>query len=123
MADQGFPLLASYSASKQFLMNLTRAVRLEMALEKSSQVEVLGVKIGRVTGVVALKETPSFFVPDAQTAARAILGRVGYGHGMVIGYWVHALQHIGASILPTWAEDRVISAVMQKERESNLKTT
>lgn len=102
-------------------MNLTRAVRLEMALEKGSQVEVLGVKIGRVTGVVALKETPSFFVPDAQTAARAILNRVGYGHGMVIGYWTHALQHIAASILPTWAEDRVISAVMQKEREKDLK--
>ncbi|KAJ6789189.1 hypothetical protein PWT90_05910 [Aphanocladium album] len=123
MADQGFPLLASYSASKHFLMNLTRALGLEMVIEgKAGQVEVLGVKVGRVTGVVACKEKPSLFTPDAQTMARAALDRAGHGHGIVIGYWAHALQHVGASFLPTWAEDKVIMTIMQKERERDLKS-
>lgn len=122
MADQGFPLLATYSASKQFLMNMTRAVRLEMGLEGTSQVEVLGVKVGRVTDVGFCREEPSLFMPDARTEARAILDRVGHGHGIVVAYWAHALQHVGVSVLPAWVEDRVIMKVMQKERQTQYKT-
>ncbi|KAM4058953.1 short chain dehydrogenase [Hirsutella rhossiliensis] len=123
MADQGFPLLASYSASKQFLMNLTRAVGLEMALQgKAGEVELLGIRVGRVTGVSGLQERPSLFTPDAQTMARAALARVGRGHGIVVGYWAHALQQLGVSLLPAWGRDRVIVNVMRRERASELKS-
>ncbi|KAF4869476.1 Very-long-chain 3-oxoacyl-CoA reductase [Colletotrichum siamense] len=118
MADKGFPLLASYSASKQFLMNMTRAVGLELRLDDSDkQVEMLGVRIGRVTDVSHCKEPPSLFTPDSQTMARAALARSGRGNGIVVGYWAHALQQLGSSLLPAWAQDQVIMAVMRKERE------
>ncbi|KAL3291148.1 short chain dehydrogenase/reductase [Colletotrichum asianum] len=118
MADKGFPLLASYSASKQFLMNMTRAVGLELRLnDDDEQVEMLGVRTGRVTDVSHCKEPPSLFTPDSQTMARAALARSGRGNGIVVGYWAHALQQLGSSLLPAWALDQVIMAVMRKERE------
>ncbi|KAG8170084.1 hypothetical protein KVR01_000829 [Diaporthe batatas] len=125
MADPGLPLMASYSASKQFLMNMTRSVRLEMALQggAADEVELLGVRVGRVTGVSGCREPPSLFVPDATTMARAALQQVGRGHGLVIGYWAHALQQLGSSLLPAWAEDKVFLAVMRQEaaREVGVK--
>ncbi|CAH0019986.1 unnamed protein product [Clonostachys rhizophaga] len=78
MADIGFPLLASYSASKQFLVNLTRVLCLEMSLDdRTPQVEVLCVRIGKTTGVSHLKESPSFFTPSSRAMARAALIRNG----------------------------------------------
>ncbi|KAK1854832.1 short chain dehydrogenase [Colletotrichum chrysophilum] len=118
MADKEFPLLASYSASKQFLMNMTRAVGLELRLDDGDkQVEILGIRIGRVTDVSHCKEPPSLFTPDSQTIARAALAQSGRGNGIVVGYWAHALQQLGSSLLPAWAQDQVIMAVMRKERE------
>ncbi|KAK2753970.1 short chain dehydrogenase [Colletotrichum kahawae] len=123
MADQGFPLLASYSASKQFLMNMTRAVGLESRLDDGDKtVELLGVRIGRVTDVSHCKEPPSLFTPDSQTMARAALARSGHGNGIVVGYWAHALQQLGTNLLPTWAQDRVFMDVMRQERERELRT-
>jgi 17beta-estradiol 17-dehydrogenase / very-long-chain 3-oxoacyl-CoA reductase len=123
MADKGFPLLSSYGPSKQFLMTLTRSVGLEMSLGDRpglDQVEVLGVRVGRVTGVSAFKEEPSLFTPSARDMARAALSRAGYGHGCVIGYWSHALQNLGFSMLPAWLEDRVMQDVMRGERAAEL---
>lgn len=121
MADRGFPLLASYSASKQFLMNATRAVGLEMRLDDSvEQVEVLGIRIGRVTGVSGHKEQSSLFTPNSEAMARAALSRAGYGHGTVIGYWSHALQGVSVGILPTWLGNKVLMIVMRKQRDTEL---
>lgn len=118
MADKGFPLLTSYSASKQFLMNMTRAVGLELRIDDDDkQVEMLGVRIGRVTDVSHCKEPPSLFTPDSQTMARAALARSGHGNGIVVGYWAHALQQLGSNLLPAWAQDQANMAVMRKERE------
>lgn len=121
MSDAGFPLLSSYGASKQFLMNLTRTVGLEMTLDDAvGRVEVLGVRVGRVTGVSHCDMKPSMFMPSSQTLARAALSRAGYGHGAVIGYWAHALQGVFVDVLPTWVEHRFIQAVMKKERDMEL---
>lgn len=121
VADQGLPLLASYGASKQFVMSLTRAVGLEMTLQGSAdEVELLGIRVGRVTGVSHFRGRPSLFTPDAQAMARAILARAGRGHGVVIGYWTHALQQLAFSLLPPWVQDRVVVAVMRRERADEL---
>lgn len=123
LADQSFPLLATYSASKQFLMALTTSVRLETMLpEINGQVEILGIRVGKVTGVSHLKTKPSLFVPDTHTLARAALDRAGYGHGVVVGYWLHALQQSSLDILPS---SRIIDMIKVKtmigEREEELK--
>ncbi|KAI0424151.1 putative oxidoreductase,short chain dehydrogenase [Xylaria sp. FL1042] len=120
MVDQGFPLIASYSASKQFLMAITSALRLELQMEGIDDVEVLGVKVGRVTGARNCTEPVSLFVPNAETMAKAALARAGNGNRIVVGYWGHALQQFGGDLLgllPTWLSDRVYMDVMRQERE------
>lgn len=93
ITDQGFPLLTSYGSSKRFMMTVTKSVKLELQLEgQEDNLELLGIRIGRVTGVSGYKEKPSLFTPDTVTMARAALARAGHGHGVVDGYWSHALQ-------------------------------
>ncbi|KAI1293912.1 putative oxidoreductase,short chain dehydrogenase [Xylaria venustula] len=120
MVDQGFPLIASYSASKQFLMAITSALRLELQMEgMGDAVEVLGVKVGRVTGARNCTEPVSLFLPDAETMAKAALARAGNGNRIVVGYWGHALQQLGGellSLLPASISDGVYMDVMRQER-------
>ncbi|KAI1740768.1 short chain dehydrogenase [Xylaria scruposa] len=122
MADQGFPLLVSYGASKAFLMTATRALRLEMEMEGlGNSVELLGVRLGKVTGAGGCTEPASIFVPTAETMAKATLARAGYANGIVAGYWGHALQQAVRSpflFLPQWVWDSIIVAVMRREREN-----
>ncbi|KAI1405144.1 NAD(P)-binding protein [Hypoxylon fuscum] len=123
MADQGLPLLASYSASKQFLMTLTSTLRLEMMLEgRADDVEILGIRTGRVTGVDGYKEPPSFFVPDTKTFAKATLAHAGHRRGMVIAYWTHMLQDLMGSLMPPWVAERVMISIMRRNEEWELKT-
>ncbi|KAI1373950.1 putative oxidoreductase,short chain dehydrogenase [Hypoxylon crocopeplum] len=101
MVDQGFPLLASYSASKSFIMTITRALCLEMGIEGlGNNVEILGVRVGRVTGTSRCEEPASLFVPNAETIAEAQIG-------------VFLL-----AMLPGRVRDNVIISVMRQERES-----
>lgn len=123
MADQGLPLIASYSASKQFLLILTSSLRLEMMLEgRADDVEILGIRTGRVTGVAGYKEPPSFFEPDTKTFAKATLAHAGHGRGVVIGYWTHMLQYLVGSLMPPWVADRVMISIMRQNEEWELKT-
>ena len=121
LGDDGYPLLALYSASKAFLMTETRALRLEMEFDGlQDEVEILGVRLGRVTGARGSTDPPSIAVPNAETMAKAALARAGYHHGIVIGYWGHALQNLGAvllGLLPRWLEDKVIVAFMRKQSD------
>ncbi|KAI8958499.1 NAD(P)-binding protein [Daldinia sp. FL1419] len=122
MSDRGLPLIATYAASKQFLMTLTGALRLEIAMEgKANDVEVLGIRAGRVTGVSRYKELPSLFSPSTETFAKAALAHAGNGGGVVIGYWAHALQQLVTDSLPGWVLDKVMINVMHQEREWDLK--
>lgn len=122
MADKGLPLLATYGASKSFLMTATRTLRLEMQMEGGSEkdVEMLGVRIGKVTGASGHKETPSLFIPSAQTMAKAALARAGYDNGVVEGYWGHALQKYITYIigmLSRAVEDNMLTMIMRQQRE------
>ncbi|KAI6085272.1 hypothetical protein F4821DRAFT_261112 [Hypoxylon rubiginosum] len=85
MADEGLPLTATYGASKQFLMTLTNAVHREMAMNSGTDVEILGIQAGRVTGVARYKERASFFVLDTKAFAKAALAHAGHRGGIVEG--------------------------------------
>ncbi|OTA96465.1 hypothetical protein M434DRAFT_8908 [Hypoxylon sp. CO27-5] len=118
MADQGLPLLATYSASKQFLIALTSTLHLEMLMEhRGKEVEVLCIRTGRVTDVVGYKEPPSFFVPDTKTFAKASLAHAGHGRGIVIGYWTHALQYLMAGLMPSFVAEKVMVSVMRQNEK------
>lgn len=124
LADSGLPLLVSYSASKRFLLTMTEAVVREMKLlGKGSDVELLGVRVGKTTNTAYFTEKPSFFTPDSQTMARASLEKAGYGHGIVVGYWTHALQHLFINAMPLWVKDRAFIAAVQIEQAIDRKTS
>ncbi|KAM0262596.1 hypothetical protein ACHAQJ_001641 [Trichoderma viride] len=123
VADAGFPLLASYSASKQFLMTLTRAIHMEIALLGEADIECLGVRVGNVTAVSHNKQSPSIFTPTADTMARAALDRAGHGHVVVIGYWAHALQQAGLMFMPDSAAEKVMINVIRERRHAELKSS
>ena len=118
MADVGNPLLATYGASKAFLMAATRAMRLEMELEGlSGDIEILGIRFGKVTDARGFTQAPSLFVPNAETMAKTALARAGWGNGVIVGHWGHALLNF-ASVLLSWLpgrlEEKVIIEVMRK---------
>ncbi|OAA81409.1 short chain dehydrogenase/reductase [Akanthomyces lecanii RCEF 1005] len=124
LADNGLPLLVSYCASKRFLLTMTEAVVREMKLlGKGGDVELLGVRVGKTTNTAYFTEKPSFFTPDSQTMARATLEKAGYGHGIVVGYWGHALQHLLIKAMPLWVKDRAFIAAVQMEAAIDRKTT
>lgn len=123
MADAGFPLLASYSASKQFLMTLTRVINLESALLGQADIECLSVRVGNVTSVSHNKESPSFFTPSAETMARAALDRAGHGHVVVTGHWAHALQQASLTLLPSFIANKVMIGAIRVRHEAELKSS
>lgn len=122
MADQGLPLNACYSGSKALLMSLTRALRLEMAMERGlANVEFLGVRFGRVTGAAGFTDAPSLFVPSTEIMARAALARAGHDNGVVVGYWGHALLEAGTllfAIMPQWLQDKIIIDTMRTSKKT-----
>jgi 17beta-estradiol 17-dehydrogenase / very-long-chain 3-oxoacyl-CoA reductase len=123
MADAGFPMLASYSASKQFLMTLTRVVNLESALLGQTNIECLGVRVGSVTSVSHNKVSPSLFTPSAVMMARAALDRAGHGHVVVTGYWAHALQGASLTLLPSFMANKVKVDAIRARRDAELKSS
>ncbi|KAM3515783.1 hypothetical protein MY11210_000554 [Beauveria gryllotalpidicola] len=124
LADNGLPLLVSYCASKRFLLTMTEAVVREMKLlGRGGDVEFLGVRVGKTTNTAYFTEKPSLFTPDSQTMARAALEKAGYGHGVVVGYWAHALQHLLIKFMPLWVKDRAFIAAIQMEAATDRKST
>ncbi|KAK4060036.1 uncharacterized protein Triagg1_10915 [Trichoderma aggressivum f. europaeum] len=121
LADAGLPLLASYSASKQFLMTLTRTINLEVAFAGKTGIECLGIRVGNVTGVSHNKQSPSLFTPTANTMARIALDRAGYGHGVIIGHWAHALQQAIMTFMPMFLAKIVIINTIWERKEAELK--
>ncbi|GFP58605.1 very-long-chain 3-oxooacyl-coA reductase let-767 [Trichoderma asperellum] len=107
MADAGFPLLASYKTT----------------LLGRADIECLGVRVGNVTSVSHNKEPPSFFTPSADIMARAALDRAGHGHVVVTGYWAHALQQAGLTLMPSFMANKVMINAIRVRNEAELKSS
>lgn len=118
MADMGFPMLASYGASKRFLMTFTRSLSLEM---EGNDVEVLGIRLGRVSGTTFIRDPPSFSSPSADETAKAALAKAGHGHGIVVGHWAHALQQLATDLMPAWLGDRIFKTFAREQMRAEAK--
>ncbi len=116
LADLGLPYLSFYGSAKLFMMSESVALAREMVLG-ARDVEVLGVRVGQVTGVFNNTVSPSLFEPGAATMARAALGRVGCGRPTVVGYLPHAVQQVIVDYLPRWLQDYVIMRVLSGKRD------
>lgn len=117
LADSGLPFLSSYGPSKSFLASLAGCVARDMRLE-GRDVEVVGMRCGRVTAVSHQKVESSLMVPDAGTWARAALGRVGCGAPECTPYWPHAVQQaVVLDSLPVWVKERMFASIMSGLRD------
>ncbi|KAK8044664.1 short chain dehydrogenase [Apiospora rasikravindrae] len=122
MADVGMPLTAMYSACKAFNKTLFETLALEDKLARaedrgknganSSGVEIMYVRLGDVTDVSWRRGTGTLIMPNAQTAARAILARVGCGKSVVTAHWAHELIRLGTGALPDWLLERLLLSIM-----------
>jgi 17beta-estradiol 17-dehydrogenase / very-long-chain 3-oxoacyl-CoA reductase len=84
MSDNFLPLLASYSSSKSFIRAIFGCVAREMLLMNRVGVEIIFMRVGRVTGVQHDDGKPGWTRPDAKVFAQAALGWVGSGRSEII---------------------------------------
>lgn len=117
LSDNSLPFLSSYGPSKSFLTTMAGIVARDMRLE-GRDLEVVGMRCGRVTAVTHQKSQPTLLMPDASTWARAALGRVGCGTPECIPYWPHAMQQaLLLDRMPVWLKERMLSSIMSRLRD------
>ncbi|KAK3392683.1 short chain dehydrogenase/reductase [Podospora didyma] len=103
VTDHGLPLLSFYGASKAFFWVIaTSAARENKMVQRD--IEVLHLRIGLVTGVAAVQQPPTLFVPHASHLAKVALARVGCGRIVVTPYWGHLVQAESMAMLPEWVQ-------------------
>ncbi|KAH7104896.1 hypothetical protein BKA62DRAFT_691028 [Auriculariales sp. MPI-PUGE-AT-0066] len=138
------PLLAVHSGGKAYIRAWSRALSLELRMppeENDHQdvdsesptssttnpkaqnkltptrnlIEVLAIDVHNVASN-SNHSSPSFFTPDSETMARAIIGVVGCGRLEVTAYWRAELMSKTLSLLPRSMVDNMLVQEMVKMR-------
>lgn len=111
-SDFGTPYVATYAASKAFLMAFSVSLRAEMQGEGlAGDVEVIGVVSGETVSATTRKPV-SWTIPSARTFARCALDRVGCGRSVISAYYVHGLQRGFLNALPeSWARGLLVKTI------------
>ncbi|KAK8069101.1 hypothetical protein PG994_005717 [Apiospora phragmitis] len=126
MADVGMPLTATYSASKAFNKTLLETLALEDRLARmegsreGGEVEIMYVRLGDVTEVSWRRGPASLLMPDARTAARAILARVGCGRSVVTAHWAHELFRLAFAGLLASLREKLLLSIMRGWRAEQV---
>lgn len=107
-ADEGIPYLPTYGPTKSFLMTSSKELAREVKCE-GRDVEVLGLRVGLVSGTGLNKKPASFFEPDAADFVKAALARVGCGRTVIGAYWPHALQSGLVNMVPEFIKEKAIA--------------
>ncbi|KAI0431213.1 hypothetical protein F5Y09DRAFT_330515 [Xylaria sp. FL1042] len=119
VTDDGFPLVAFYSAGKAATHTLHRAIAREAQLDGwARDVEIVSHRVGAVTGVSHTVAPASLLRPDARTIARAVLGRTGCGRSCVVPYWPHAVLQVFLGLVPGSLCDWIVNGAMRGERRA-----
>lgn len=116
----GWAYTAAYSGAKAALSGWSRALAAEQH-EARSQVEVLEVVIGGTYTAPVAKDPnlkPGLFMPSAEVMAKAILKRVGWGHGAVTAYFWHGVQFGAIYGLPRAWADGVVAGILKGSVEA-----
>ncbi|KAE9372079.1 short chain dehydrogenase/reductase [Stipitochalara longipes BDJ] len=124
MSEFGMPQLSLYSATKCFDMVFSKALRREMILAGRTNVEVLGIMAGSVTGVSHNKSQSTLLMPDSAAFARAAIERVGCGEDVVAATWVQGVVYKMVGAMPLFLRDRSLEAGVKGDmemRERNAK--
>lgn len=129
-ADGGFPLITVYGGAKAALRctieGLSREVNLPTppgAASSSvtrSNVTIHHMRLGSVTGVSHNQASPSLFLPNTTTVAKAIVARVGCGRTVIEPHWTMRLQSIAPDWLPWWVKDFAFRGAVVELRDKAL---
>jgi len=133
-SDSGMPLVSVYSGAKAALRYTMEGLSREVdfpappgltsptVVEGSprSNITIHHMRIGSVTGVSHNQATPSLFMPNATTVAKAIVARVGCGRTIIEPHWTMRLQSIFTDWFPWWVKDSVFRTAMVEQRDGVL---
>lgn len=122
LADSFVPYAVPYGASKAFNMAMSSSLDVEQRAE-GTDIEVIGISVGKVTDVGHSNDPVTFFTPGARTMARAALARLGCRKSVVVGYFGHAVQKFIFDLLPASARDNMVIPVMRGYKERTDKLT
>ncbi|WEW58786.1 17-beta-hydroxysteroid dehydrogenase [Emydomyces testavorans] len=113
VAAEGIPYVTVYSATKGYVKTFSTALAMELKMQKQN-VDVVILNVAEVQSG-GHKVPTSFFIPSGRDFARSALRNVGYGSGVVEGYWTHAVQVFFLSLVPEWVRQvSVMQAVRSK---------
>ena len=113
-ADLAIPRLATYSASKSFLYQMTRCLNTDERYGPPSQVRFAYWNVGSVITNSNVQDKPSFFFPRADQFAKHAMGIIGCGKEKVIPYAPHAIQQCIVGLLPQFVVDNLAVANIQR---------
>jgi len=100
------PLYAVYTGSKAYINNFSESLHSEY---KRYGIQVQAQLPGLVTSKLSKIRSPSFFVPNPTSYAKAFVSKIGY-EPISISYWTHALQFgIALSLPRNWLSKFLLS--------------
>eukprot|EP01013_Petalomonas_cantuscygni_P023330 TRINITY_DN4475_c0_g1_i1.p2 TRINITY_DN4475_c0_g1~~TRINITY_DN4475_c0_g1_i1.p2 ORF type:complete len:331 (+),score=92.85 TRINITY_DN4475_c0_g1_i1:97-1089(+) len=95
------PLLAAYSASKSFVVNLSAALDAECAARREYKgVRVQAVAPGMVCSKMSRVRKARWDCPNPKAYAAAVLTSIGQGESLIVPFVPHFLQYFALSAVP-----------------------
>jgi 17beta-estradiol 17-dehydrogenase / very-long-chain 3-oxoacyl-CoA reductase len=110
--DHPLPRLAVYAASKRFMDILSRGLSMDERYYTPTNVGFMYLSVGQVATKLGIP--PSFWGPDADTFAKAVVDRVGCGRVRIAPYVGHAITEWSSDILPGRLEEIVLARFMKQ---------
>lgn len=100
LAANGSPYIAIYTGTKGFITSFTKSLKMELKMEKKTNIAVRSVIVGQVPSASNVMEV-GFFSPSAFDYAESTLRSLGTGSTVVAGYWTQWLQLMILETLPS----------------------
>ena len=114
ISDFASPYIEVYAGAKAYNQAFSRSLGLEMQAE-GLEVEVILLQTGMVSTDPA-KRPPGLLIPSARYFARCGLDAAACGREVIWPYWPHALQFGLITSLPQWLRNKLILAMVMKEK-------
>ena len=110
------PRLIPYGATKAFLKQLSGALASDERFRATTNVSTMYVIVGSV-GSGSHVLAPTFFSPNSETYAKALVDRFGCGQRVIAPYWPHALQFMFVD----WMPEALVSMVEMQSMDDEMK--
>lgn len=107
------PRLAIYGASKRFVEYLARGLSMDERYFTATNVQFMYISVGQVS-TNALKRPTSFLCPDADTFAKAVVGKIGCNKRRITPYVGHAMSQWVVDMLGVSLGETIVAQSMKQ---------